>query len=52
SISLGAGLHRVCWHRESVKDIANTTTSRVEVIKQAKGPQDTKVTVPLDKRAM
>ncbi|CAG8590665.1 12729_t:CDS:1 [Ambispora gerdemannii] len=36
SISLGAGLYRVCWRRESVKDIATTTTSREEVIKQAK----------------
>ncbi|CAG8579992.1 13413_t:CDS:2, partial [Acaulospora morrowiae] len=85
SISLGTGLHRVRWHRESVKDIAATTISRVEVIKQAKAlkihklrcpssisfhrytsqsresislgaglyrPQDTKVTVSLDKRAI
>ncbi|CAG8535596.1 4571_t:CDS:2 [Diversispora eburnea] len=36
SISLGAGLYRICWRRESVKDIATTTTSRVEVTKQAK----------------
>ncbi|CAG8452190.1 8721_t:CDS:2 [Dentiscutata erythropus] len=58
-------------HWESVKDTATTTTSRVEVIKQANAlkiqklrksattttlraelssPQDTKVTVSLDKR--
>ncbi|CAG8602888.1 5459_t:CDS:2, partial [Paraglomus occultum] len=37
--------------RESVKGIATTTTSRAEVIKQAKALK-IQVTVSLDKRAM
>ncbi len=52
SISLGTGWYRLCWHRESVKDIATTTTLRAEVIKQVKSPQDTKVTVTLDKKTI
>ncbi|RHZ87409.1 hypothetical protein Glove_35g19 [Diversispora epigaea] len=49
SISFGAGLHQVCWLRENVKDIATTTTSREEVIKQAKALKIQKLRCPSTK---
>ncbi|CAG8811373.1 24285_t:CDS:2, partial [Gigaspora rosea] len=49
SISLGAGLYQVCWRRESVKDIATTTTSRVKLSSKQKPSRYKSYGVPRQK---
>jgi hypothetical protein len=49
SMSLGTGLYQLCWHRESVKDIAATVTLGYQA---SESPQDKKVMVTLNKKAI